>query len=334
MRRRWRREQQLRRTLGGRFEETAPRRRPRVTVAWLLVVAALLGCYELGRARLVATGETLSWRRRSCAYAAAGLFAIVGILHLASAKHGQVWGEALDFGLLAFWAPLLTVLAAPVPPLRALLGRPAARIPPRPVVGALPALVAYLAVTIGWRLPVAVDALATDRSFLALEAVTLLAGAFFLWVALVGSPPYLGLPARPRRIVLAAVSMWSVWVFAYAVGFSASAFYPAYGSANPPIDAQELSVGILWATSAVAFVPVVFRNLASWLGSEQALAELEMDAWRSRMRALGFVGHRTGRPGPTGGVGGAAGTGTGREPMGPSYEGALGATMHDRTDQR
>lgn len=281
-----------------------------MTAAWLAVVAALVVCYELGRARLVAAKTPWSSRRRGCAWGAAVVLAVVGILHVASASHGHVWGEALQFGLLAFWAPLLAVLSAPVPPFRALAGRPVARTSRHSPVGALPALAAYLAVTIGWRLPVAVDAIATDRSFLALEAVSLLVGAFFLWVALIGSPPYLGIPVRPRRIGLAAVSMWSVWVFAYAVGFSASAFYPAYGVANPPIDGQELSVAILWATSAAAFVPVVFVNLARWLGTEQALAEAEMDTVRNRMRALGLVGHRAGRPGEAGGVTGGPRTGT------------------------
>jgi len=41
---------------------------------------------------------------------------------------------------------------------------------------------------------------------------------------------------------------------------------------------QQFSTGVLWLVAAVAFMPVIFWNLLTWLRSED---ELEMDQHRS-----------------------------------------------------
>ena len=106
-----------------------------------------------------------------------------------------------------------------------------------------------------------------------------------LWSALVGSPPWLALHERPRRMALAAVAMWSTWIFAYIVGFSSSPFYPAFAREPSPMSSQEIAVAVLWATSALAFLPVFFVNLTRWLRSEETPRRLSL--WHALERHAG-----------------------------------------------
>lgn len=259
-----------------------------MTAGWIAGVVAWLAVYELGHRRLRASGrEWRSWRR-ACWWASAVLLALAGLPPLAPTVASAVWGESLQFALLAFGAAPLAVLAAPAEPVAALWGgrpRPAA---PVPATGGWWALGAFLVATVGWRVPAAVDAVAGDGSWVALEAVTLVAGTWWLWAALMGSPPRLPVAPPARRIVLSAFAAWSVWVFAYAVGFTAHAFYPAYGAGVTPVSSQEWVVAILWVTSAAALLPVAFLGLVRWLSTEQALAAAEeADYRRLRARLVG-----------------------------------------------
>lgn len=260
-----------------------------MTGIWLICIAALLLAYEMGRLRLARHGVGWPSTRRACWYAAAALVAVALLPPLGIEAGRHIWAETLQFALLAFGAAPLFALGAPF---GLLVERPSGRKKGSGPLGWATrpgwslALIAYLTVTIVWRLPVAVDAVAAGREWLALEAVSLVGGSWWLWASLVGSTPRQALDKRPLRIALSAVATWSVWVFAYVVGFSAHAFYPAF-AVGSPMGAQEVAVGILWATSAAAFCPVIFVNLTRWLVADQAEAEAEMAAYRPRSSAVG-----------------------------------------------
>lgn len=264
-----------------------------MTVVWGIAIVVWVAVYEVGRGRLLVAGERVPAWRRGCWWAAALLLVLVGFPPLANTAHDALWGETLQFALLTFGVTPLAVLAAPGAPVAALWGRACHRTVPVTPAGGWAALAAFLVVTIGWRLPPAVDAVAGNSAWLVAEAVTVGVGTAWLWAAFVGSPPLRALGAPPRRIVLAAFSAWSVWIFAYIVGFSSRPFYPAYAHGVTPVGTQQWVVAILWATSAAAFVPVAFTSLIRWLSSEQRLAAAE-EARHREQRALARSG-RVGR---------------------------------------
>lgn len=129
-----------------------------------------------------------------------------------------------------------------------------------------------MAVTIGWRTPVAVDALVHRPWLLAVEAGSLVAVGIGLWLEIVESPPLVPRLARPHRIALAAVSMWVIWVLAYLVGLSHGSWYHAFshhaGTGLSVSADQQLATGVMWVVSAGVFIPVVYWNLLRWLQSE------------------------------------------------------------------
>lgn len=255
-----------------------------MSVAWLAASAGILALYEVGVARLARRGVPWPEWRRGCWLGAVTLLALAGLPPLAGHAHSSVWAEALQFGILAFGAAPLGVMGAPAALLEALGIRPRrAPAPVTPGQGWL-RLGVYLVVTVGWRVPPAVDAVAGGQPWLALEAVTLVAGSWVLWTALAGSPSRWALRQRPRRIALSALSAWSVWIFAYVVGFSPHAFYPAFARPGA-VGSQEVAVGVLWATSAIAFVPVIFVNLVRFLNADQMAAEAETERYRARVLA-------------------------------------------------
>ena len=110
-----------------------------------------------------------------------------------------------------------------------------------------------------------------------------------LWLELVESPPFSPRLARPKRIALAAVAMWTIWVTAYLVGLSHASVYRSYAHVagrDLSVSAdQALTTGILWVTSLCAFIPVIFSNLVLWLRSDEdpddALYRLVRDRRRS-----------------------------------------------------
>jgi cytochrome c oxidase assembly factor CtaG len=182
--------------------------------------------------------------------------------------------EALQFTVFATVVPALIVLGAPWRLLlprrffRLLEDRRAAR-PPHGsgFTRGAPILGVFIAAVIVWRLPVTVNALATRPGLAVVEMVTLVAAGCALWLELVESPPLLPRLSRPLRAVFAAVAMWTIWILAYILGFSHVAWFPAYvhpGGLNPVID-QEIATGIMWAVSALCFVPVVFVTALTWL---------------------------------------------------------------------
>ncbi len=142
---------------------------------------------------------------------------------------------------------------------------------------------------VAWRIPPSVDALARHGWLSLLEAVSLMTAGVGLWLELVESPPFSPRLARPKRIALAAVAMWTIWVTAYLVGLSHASVYRSYAHVagrDLSVSAdQALTTGILWVTSLGAFIPVIFSNLVLWLRSDEdpddALYRLVRDRRRS-----------------------------------------------------
>jgi cytochrome c oxidase assembly factor CtaG len=198
--------------------------------------------------------------------------------------------EALQFALLAIGVPALVVLGAPwrllglaAEPVAqpdaegiAVLDRPrmadrvttARRRHPEPA-RSLGFLLLELAAVVAWRTPAAVDAVARHGWLSLVEALTLTGAGIGLWLELVESPPVMPRLARPRRIVAAAVAMWTIWVTAYLLGLSHSSVYVAFhhvaGDGLSVAADQALTTWVLWLTSLCAFVPVIFSNLVVWL---------------------------------------------------------------------
>ncbi len=239
-----------------------------MTYAWVATGVVWWGAYEVLRRR--STTLLRPWRR-ACWAAAGALLVLAGAPPLGSAAASQEWAAALQFALLAFGVAPLAALGGP-----GAVGsrrRSAAGVSARLTSGrGWPALALFFAATVGWRLPVAVNAAAAHRWLVLVEAATLVIATLPLWAALSGSPPAPALSQRPRRMALAALAVWSVWIFAYVVGFSSRPFYSGYAGRGG-MDSQEFGVVIIFAVSALALVPVVFLNLVRWLASEDVLGE-------------------------------------------------------------
>ena len=218
--------------------------------------------------------------------------------------------EALQFAVLAIGVPALVVLSAPWRRLGLaarrtgatdaegveVLERPgvadrlAARRRRHPeMVRSLAFLALDTALVVAWRLPASVDALARHGWLSLLEACTLGAGGIGLWLELVDSPPLFARLARPKRMAVAAIAMWTMWVTAYLVGLSHASVYRAYvhvaGRQLSVSADQALTTWVLWFVSLCAFLPVIFSNLATWLRSDEdpddALHRLMRDGRRA-----------------------------------------------------
>jgi cytochrome c oxidase assembly factor CtaG len=204
--------------------------------------------------------------------AAAAVLILVGLVPPAGIEARRfVFAESLQFLLFAVVAPALLVLGAPWRPLSRFSPWPleGRRRPARPRRGfgrGAAVLLAFIAAAIVWRLPVTVNALATVPGLAVVEMVTLVGAGCALWLELVESPPLLPHLSRPQRALLAALSMWTIWILGYILGFSQVAWYTAYG--HPGLGAvidQEIATGLMWGVPAVCFVPVVFVAVVTWL---------------------------------------------------------------------
>ncbi len=201
--------------------------------------------------------------------------------------------EALQFALLALAVPALAVLGAPWRRL-GLAAPPSARVdaegvtvPERAGVAdrvaaarrrhrhmgrSVSYVLAEAVVVVAWRVPASVDGLARHGWLSVVEAVTLVPAGIGLWLELVGSSPFAPRLDPPRRMAVAAVSMWVIWVTAYVVGLSHGAVYTAFShSAGRGLSAsadQAVTTAVLWLASLCAFVPVVFTALMAWLRAD------------------------------------------------------------------
>jgi cytochrome c oxidase assembly factor CtaG len=208
-------------------------------------------------------------RRWWLAAAAAVLVVLILLPPLGSYARRYVLAESLQFAVFAVVVPALLVLGAPWRPLRlaGLMRRRDAVRTGRPAfVRGVAVLVTFMGLVVVWRLPPCVNALATDPGLAVLELVTLAGAGTMLWLELVESPPVLPRLKRPVRALFAAAAMWTIWILAYILGFSQAVWFRAY--AHPGLGSvadQEIATGILWAVSAVCFIPVVYVTALTWL---------------------------------------------------------------------
>lgn len=254
-------------------------------VLWLMVVAAALGWFERARRRAGGAPPADSRGRRRAAWGAGVLLALVGIPPLSSEASQHLWVETIQFSTIAFGAAPLVALAAPASLLPGRRGRSSrnGRAKPWLPPGAA-GLAAFVAVTLGWRLPAALDATTRSRAWLAVEVVALVAGTWRFWADVAESPPHAPLAHPAHRVALGALGAWSVWIFAWIVGMSSGPFYPAFAARTGAAGSQELAVGLLWVTSAAALAPMIFTNLFRWLAKDQQLAEAETELYLDARR--------------------------------------------------
>jgi cytochrome c oxidase assembly factor CtaG len=219
----------------------------------------------------------LNWlsRRRSWLAVAAVLLILLSLVPPAgSYARRYVFAESLQFVVFATVVPALLVLGAPwrLPflrrfsrppgPGRSLPGRRGSGFARGAVV-----LLIFMGTVTAWRLPAAVNALATRPGLAVAEMVTVVAAGCELWLELVESPPLLPRLTRPLRAAFAALAMWTIWFLAYILGFAQVAWFPAYThpAGLSPVADQEIATGIMWAIPALCFVPVVFVTALTWL---------------------------------------------------------------------
>jgi cytochrome c oxidase assembly factor CtaG len=168
--------------------------------------------------------------------------------------------QALQWLVFAVATPALLAVGWGAPVIRL---RPLTRFRPQPALSAAMTLLPYLVLVVAWRLPVAVTAQAGSEGLTILEMATLVAVGYILWVALIGGTPAASALPRPLRAAMAAVAMWTIWVIAYITGMSVTGLTHAEAGA----DGRELAVAIMWAVSAVCYVPVVYVMMMRWLGT-------------------------------------------------------------------
>jgi len=204
--------------------------------------------------------------------APAGVVLMLGVLvpPCGPAARQYVFAQAVQFVVLAVVVPALVVLGAPWRFAGPLAGRLAtARSHRTSGARTWAILVGFIAVALGWRVPVVVNALVRYPVLTVVEAVTLVGAGAALWVELVESPPLLPRISRPQRAAFAALPMWALWASAYIMGFSGTVWFTAL--AHPPghglgtVADQEIAAGLLWTIPGLCFVPVVYVALITWL---------------------------------------------------------------------
>ncbi len=204
------------------------------------------------------------------------LVAVVLAPPMAGRAHRYDWAEALQFMVFAMIAPGLVVAGAPWRQLG--LAKPATaladarrRHPEHARSATLVALA--LACMVTWRLPASVDALRSGGWPLAVEAFTLGLSGVVIWLECLTSPPLAPRCARPMRIALSAVSMWTIWTLAYLVAMSDGEWYPAYrhvaGHGLSLVADQQITAGVMWAVASICFLPLIFFDLFRWLHNEE-----------------------------------------------------------------
>ena len=239
--------------------------------------------------------------RRRHWYAIAGAVLVLACLlpPLGGLARHYVYAESIQFCVFALAGPVLIVLGAPWRFLRlaragnagagvdalgtelddagadtgALACGPADRLAARrrqetSFLRAAVFLLTFMAVSLVWRLPPVMDALARQPALVLAEMVTLLAAGTGLWLELLESPPLTPRLPQPQRAAVAALSMWFTWAVAYALGFANHAVLPAYSGAGRALSLiadQEITVALVWGVAGLCFVPVVIATMGRWL---------------------------------------------------------------------
>jgi cytochrome c oxidase assembly factor CtaG len=222
-------------------------------------------------------GAVRDWRRRGPWLALIGLVLGIGVL-VPPAGHfvrHYVFAQAIQFAALATVVPALIVLGAPW---RSLAGgrdlRLADRLAIRRSHDPHPGrswfvLAAFIAVSLAWRLPAAVDGLVRYPALTVAEALTLVVAGCALWLELADSPPLLSRIPRQQRAAFAALPMWAIWASAYIMGFSRTAWFSAIahpaGHGLSTMADQQIAAAVLLVIPGLCFVPVVYVSLIVWL---------------------------------------------------------------------
>ncbi len=217
---------------------------------------------------------------------AAGVVVLIAVISPPVDAEAQrhLFVETLQFALLAYVVPPLLVLGCPGR-LRERLagnvigstGRPTSRMGRRrggPVRARSWIMVVIFAlVAILWRIPPAVDAVGRHPALVLCEAASLGLVGIGLWLELTDSSLAVAAVPGPKKIVIAGIAMWSIWIAAYSLGFSRHVWYPAFARGGTStvtlINNQEISAAVLFAFAFIVFVPVVFSWLIRWLHDEE-----------------------------------------------------------------
>lgn len=154
-------------------------------------------------------------------------------------------------------------------------------------------LVIFVGQAILWRSAPVVDALIRHPGLSIVESFALIVGGAFFWLELVEAAPFRPTTARPYRIGVSAIAMWTVWVIAYLMAMSPSSWYSGYRHVPDRLFSlamdQQITTALMWFISASAFLPIIFANLNRWLQSEDDPDE-ELYNLVRRDRSRGFFG--------------------------------------------
>jgi cytochrome c oxidase assembly factor CtaG len=154
-------------------------------------------------------------------------------------------------------------------------------------------LLIFVGLSILWRSAPVVDALIRHPWLSIVESITLVVAGVFLWLELVESPPFRPTTARPYRIGVSAIAMWTIWVIAYLMAMAQNSWYRGFSHVSHrlfslPVD-QQVTTALMWFVTAAAFMPIIFSNLNRWLQSEEDPDE-ELYHLVRRDHSRGFFG--------------------------------------------
>jgi cytochrome c oxidase assembly factor CtaG len=186
---------------------------------------------------------------------------------LSTLARRHLFAESIQFSVFAMVSPALIALGA---------ARPAASRDRWPsFLRGVVFLIVFAGVSVAWRTPSALDALARLPGLVAAEALTLLVAGTGLWLELVRSPRLAPRLSGAQRAAIAALAVWSAWIAAYALGFSSQPLVHAYaeGSRLGIVADQEIAVGLVWGVAGACFVPVIFAGVVSWLRDSGDIGE-------------------------------------------------------------
>jgi len=197
--------------------------------------------------------------------------------------------QALQFVTFAVAGPALLTLGTPWRTRAAARQPGSTGLPRRPGPRAAIWLAAFIALTITWRLPATLNALARSPALPAAEMVTLLAVGTGTWLELASPRPGQDQLSRPARAAMATAAMWTIWVLAYLTGMSGTSWFAAYHHGGPgglsAAADQQITAAILWAAPALCFLPVVYVMVIAWLGGSTGRAGSERPATSGTMPA-------------------------------------------------
>jgi cytochrome c oxidase assembly factor CtaG len=169
--------------------------------------------------------------------------------------------QAIQFAVFAIVAPLLGVL----------IGAGAQFSARHSAAWDVSLVALYVALVVFFRSPVVVNQLVHTPLLTGVEAIVLNLVAVRAWASLHSSRHSASSLTSLERLISCTLVMWTIWIMAYLVGLSHSSWYRSFDHGHwLSVSAdQQLTTGLLWAISAAAFMPFIFKNLYNWLRSEE-----------------------------------------------------------------